>query len=64
EKIEKSDLMTRYLKDLNTEEDDLQETRREIKVMQDEYNEKQRKLEEQQASLKHEAKETQTNLRM
>ncbi|CAF4998370.1 unnamed protein product, partial [Rotaria magnacalcarata] len=40
EKIEKSDLMTRYLKDLNTEEDDLQETRREIKVMQDEYNEK------------------------
>ncbi|CAM4946705.1 unnamed protein product [Rotaria socialis] len=64
EKIEKSDLMTRYLKDLNTEEDDLQATRREIKVMQDEYNEKQRELEEQQASLKHEAKETQTNLRM
>jgi hypothetical protein len=64
ENIDKSDLMTRYLKDLNTEEDDLQETRREIKLMQDAYNEKQRELEERQASLIHEAKETQKNLRM
>ncbi|CAF4712383.1 unnamed protein product, partial [Rotaria sp. Silwood2] len=36
EKIDKSDLMIRYLKDLNTEEDDVQQTRREIKTMQDE----------------------------
>ncbi|CAF3542911.1 unnamed protein product [Rotaria sp. Silwood1] len=64
EKIDKSDLMIRYLKDLNTEEDDLQQTRREIKTMKDEYNQKQRELEEKQASLKHEAKETQKNHRM
>ncbi|CAF2952112.1 unnamed protein product [Rotaria sp. Silwood2] len=64
EKIDKSDLMIRYLKDLNTEEDDLQQTRREIKTMQDEYNQKQRELEEKQASFKHEAKETQKNHRM
>ncbi|CAF0772758.1 unnamed protein product [Rotaria sordida] len=64
EKIDKSDLMIRYLKDLNTEEDDLQQTRREIKTMQDEYNQKQRELEDKQASLKHEAKEIQKNHRM
>lgn len=64
EKIDKSNLMERYLKDLNTEEDDLQETRREIKTMQEEYNQKQRELEDIQASLKHEAKETQKNLRI
>ncbi|CAF0726044.1 unnamed protein product [Adineta steineri] len=64
EKINQSDLLTRYLKDLNTEEDDLQETRREIKTMQDEYNLKQKELEEKQASLKHEAKETQKNTKM
>ncbi|CAF1098604.1 unnamed protein product [Adineta ricciae] len=64
EKIDKSDLMVRYLKDLNTEEDDLQSTRREIKSMQDEYNKKQRELEEKEAALKHEAKQTQKNLRL
>jgi DNA repair exonuclease SbcCD ATPase subunit len=64
EKIEKSDLMTRYLKDLNTEEDDLQETRRNIAKLQEQCNQIQRELEEKQASLKHEAKETQKNLRM
>ncbi|CAF4574847.1 unnamed protein product, partial [Rotaria magnacalcarata] len=42
EKIDKSELMIRYLKDLNTEEDDLQQTRREIKAMQDEYSKNQR----------------------
>lgn len=62
EKIEKSVLMERYLKDLNTEEDDLQNTRREIKRMQDEHNQKQRELEEKDAALKHEAKETQKKL--
>ncbi|CAF5092390.1 unnamed protein product, partial [Rotaria sp. Silwood1] len=64
EKIDKSDLMIRYLKDLNTEEDDVQQTRREIKTMQDEFNTKQRELEEKQASLKQEAKETQNKFRM
>ena len=62
EKIEKSVLMERYLKDLNTEEDDLQSTRREIKKMQDEHNLKQRELEDKDAALKHEAKETQKKL--
>jgi hypothetical protein len=64
ENINKSNLMERYLKDLNTEEDDLQQTRRDIKTMQEEYNQKQRDLEEKQASLRHEAKETQKNIRM
>ncbi|CAF3130474.1 unnamed protein product [Rotaria socialis] len=64
EKIDKSELMTRYLKDLNTEEDDLQQTRREIKVMQDEYSKKQRALEEKQAALKHEANEIQKKVRL
>jgi DNA repair exonuclease SbcCD ATPase subunit len=64
EKIEKSDLMTRYLKDLNTEEDDLQETRRNIAALQQNYNQRQRELEEKQASIKHEAKETQKTLRI
>jgi hypothetical protein len=64
EKIEKSDLMTRYLKDLNTEEDDLQQTRRNIAQLQEQFNQRQRELEEKQAALKHEAKETQKNLRM
>ena len=64
ENINKSDLLIRYLKDLNTEEDDLQETRREIKIMQDKCNQKQRDLEEKQASLQHEAKETQKKIRM
>jgi hypothetical protein len=64
ENINKSDLMVRYLKDLNTEEDDLQQTRREIKAMQDQHNQNQRQLEEKEASLKHEAKETQKNLRL
>ena len=64
EKIEKSDLMTRYLKDLNTEEDDLQGTRREIKLTQDKYNRQQRDLEDKQASLVHEAKETKKKLHM
>ncbi|CAF4772151.1 unnamed protein product, partial [Rotaria sp. Silwood2] len=64
EKIDKSDLMIRYLKDLNTEEDDVQQTRREIKTMQDELNTKQRELEEEQAFLKHEAKETQKKFHM
>ena len=40
EKIEKSVLMERYLKDLNTEEDDLQNTRREIERMQDDHSQK------------------------
>ncbi|CAF4048173.1 unnamed protein product, partial [Rotaria sordida] len=62
EKIDKTDLIRRYLKDLNTEEYELQQTRLEIKTIQDELNKKQRELEEKQASLKHEAKETQTNL--
>jgi hypothetical protein len=64
ENINKSDLMVRYLKDLNTEEDDLQATRREIKSMQEQNNQKQRELEEKEAALKHEAKETQKNLRL
>jgi hypothetical protein len=64
EKIEKSDLMTRYLKDLNTEEDDLQRTRRNISTLQEQRNQRQRELEEKQASIKHEAKETQKNLRI
>ena len=64
EKIEKSDLMMRYLKDLNTEEDDLQATRREIKTMQDEHGKRRNELEEKQASLKHEAKEIQKHHRM
>jgi hypothetical protein len=64
EKIEKSDLMTRYLKDLNTEEDDLQGTRRKIASLQEDRDGRQRELEEKQASLKHEAKETQKNLRL
>ncbi|CAF4100520.1 unnamed protein product [Rotaria sp. Silwood2] len=64
EKIDKSDLMIRYLKDLNTEEEDVQQTRREIKTMQDELNTKQRELEEEQAFLKHEAKETQKKFHM
>ena len=59
EKMERSVLMERYLKDLNSEEDDLQRTRREIKEMQDQYNIKQRELEDKEAALKHEAKETQ-----
>jgi len=59
EKMERSVLMDRYLKDLNTEEDDLQHTRREIKVMQDQYNIKQRELEDKEATLKQEAKEIQ-----
>jgi len=58
EKMEKSELMIRYLKDLNTEEDDLQATRREIKAMGDERNKQQRDLEEKKALLVHEAKET------
>ena len=62
EKIEKSVLMDRYLKDLNTEEDDLQNTRREIKRMQDEHNQKQRELGDKDAALKHEAKEIQKKL--
>ena len=62
EKIEKSVLMERYLKDLNTEEDDLQNTRREIKRMQDDHSQKQRELEDKDAALKHEAKETQKKL--
>jgi hypothetical protein len=64
EKIEKSELMTRYLKDLNTEEDDLQQTRRSIAKLQEQYNQNQRELEEKQAALKHEAKETQKSLRI
>lgn len=64
EKIEKSELMARYLTDLNTEEDDLQKTRRNIATLQEQYNQRQRELEEKQASIKHEAKETQKNFRM
>ena len=64
EKIERSDLMARYLKDLNTEEDDLQGTRREIRVMQDKCNREQRDLEDKQASLVHEAKETKKKLQI
>ena len=64
EKIEKSDLMTRYLKDLNTEEDDLQRTRRSIATLQEQRNKRQRELEEKQASIKHEAKETQKTIRI
>ena len=64
EKIEKSELMARYLKDLNTEEDDLQRTRRSISTLQEQRNSKQRDLEEKQASIKHEAKEAQKNLRI
>ncbi|CAF2130053.1 unnamed protein product [Rotaria magnacalcarata] len=64
EKIDKSELMIRYLKDLNTEEDDLQQTRREIKAMQDEYSKNQRVLEEKQAALKHEANEIQKKVRL
>lgn len=62
EKMEKSVLMDRYLKDLNTEEDELQDTRREIKVMQEEYNRKQREVEDKEASIKHEAKEIQKKI--
>ena len=62
EKIEKSVLMDRYLKDLNAEEDDLQETRRQIKMMQDKYSMQQRQSEEKQAALKHEAKEFQKKM--
>lgn len=64
EKIERSELMTRYLTDLNTEEDDLQKTRRNIAALQEQHNEKQRELEEKQASVKHEAKEIQKKLRI
>lgn len=64
EKMERSDLMTRYLKDLNAEEDDLQQTRRNIAKLQDQRHQKQRELEEKNASLKHEAKQAQKNLRI
>jgi hypothetical protein len=64
EKIEKSDLMSRYLKDLNTEEDDLQRTRRNISTLQEQRHQRQIELEEKQASIKYEAKETQKNLRI
>ena len=64
EKVEKSDLMSRYLKDLNTEEDDLQRTRRSISTLQDQCNQRQKELEDKQASIKHEAKEAQKNLRI
>jgi hypothetical protein len=64
EKINKSALLVRYLKDLNTEEDELQETRREIKAMQDECNQKQLELEDKQVSFKFEATELQKNLCM
>lgn len=64
EKVEKSDLMTRYLKDLNTEEDDLQRTRRNISTLQEQCNQRQKELEEKQATIKHEAKESHKNLRI
>lgn len=64
ERVEKSDLMTRYLKDLNTEEDDLQRTRRNISALQDQCNQRQRELEDKQASIKHEAKEAQKNVKI
>lgn len=62
EKIVRSALLDRYLADLNAEEDDLQQTRREIKIMQVEYDKKQRELEENEAVLKQEAKEFQKRI--
>jgi hypothetical protein len=64
EKIERSDLMKRYLKDLNTEEDDLQATRHDIKAMEEQHSLQQRQLEEKKASLVHEATEAQKKLRI
>ena len=64
ERVEKSDLMTRYLKDLNTEEDDLQRTRRNISALEEQCNQRQRELEDKQATIKHEGKEAQKNVKI
>ena len=64
EKMERSDLMTRYLKDLNAEEDDLQQTRRNISKLQDQQRQRRKELEEKNASLKHEAKQAQNSLKI
>ncbi|CAF1242998.1 unnamed protein product [Didymodactylos carnosus] len=64
EKVNTSDLLKRYLKDLNTEEDDLAQTRKQIKKMESEKNTLQKILKEKQCELINEAKEQRKKLRV
>ncbi|CAF1006962.1 unnamed protein product, partial [Didymodactylos carnosus] len=64
EKINTSDLLKRYLKDLNTEEDDLAETRKEIKTLDNAKSALSKDLKEKRFQLKTEATEEKKNLRV
>ncbi|CAF1237980.1 unnamed protein product [Didymodactylos carnosus] len=64
EKMNTSDLLKRYLKDLNIEEDDLAETRAEIKAMENSKNVLIKDLKEKCFNLKNEATEEKKNLRV
>ncbi|CAF1099779.1 unnamed protein product, partial [Didymodactylos carnosus] len=64
EKINTSDLLNRYLKDLNMEEDDLAQTRKELKALEIEKNSLNKDLKEKRFQVTNEAKEEKKNLRV